>query len=385
MTAGVETAVTRIRAWGERRDWRGWDPYDGLNSPLAPVLTLGTRTGRRVLTQTVKLAPVQIRPLLGIRPAHNAKAIGLVASGYARLWAAAGDEAARAQARRWLDWLSAHPAPTAEGRAWGYHFPVQTRVFRYERGAPNAIATSFVCQALLDGVELAGEDERGAEVEAAVAYTRGHLRHGAHFTYLEGEQELVHNANLLVCGVLARAARVLGRGDLLGDVRAALEPTLAAQRPDGSWPYAASHGWVDNFHTGYVLEALAEVVRSLPEVRDALHRGVDYWRDALFLPDGRPKYYAQRTWPMDAHCYATAIDTWVALAGEREEALPRAERLAEVLVEDLLAPSGYVYFQRRRRYTNRVALVRWSTAPSFKALAGLLLLRRRPAIQSAAA
>ena len=108
MTADVAGAVERIRAWGEARDWRGYDPYDGLTSPAAPVLTLGTPLGRRVLTQAVKLSPVNVRPALRIRPDWNAKALGLVVSGYARLWAAHGDPGARAQAVRWLAWLVDH-------------------------------------------------------------------------------------------------------------------------------------------------------------------------------------------------------------------------------------------------------------------------------------
>lgn len=376
MSPPVSDALARIRSWGEARDWRGWDPYDGLNSPLAPVLTLGTPLGRRVLTQAVKLSPLNLRPALGIRRAYNDKAIALVASGYARLYAS-GDETAAEPARRWLAWLGEHAQRDEGGLAWGYHFPVQTRVFRYERGAPNAIATSFVAQALLDAVELLGEPRWGEQARAAVRFLLGPLRAGPHFAYLEGEDELVHNANLLVCAVLARAARVMGDEQLLDAVRPALAVTLAVQRVDGSWPYAdrPRHDWVDNFHTGYVLGALAECARSLPEAVEPLARGVQYWERELFLPDGRPKYYATQPWPLDAHCYATGVDTWVALAAQHPQALERAERLAALLVEDMLTPAGYVRFQRRRRYTNSVALVRWSTAPAFKALAGLMHAR----------
>ena len=102
MTADVGDAVARMRAWGEARDWRGWDPYDALNSRLAPP----TAFGRRVFAQAVKLSPVNLRPALLIRPDWNEKAIALVASGYARL-ADSGDETARTHADRWLDWLVA--------------------------------------------------------------------------------------------------------------------------------------------------------------------------------------------------------------------------------------------------------------------------------------
>src|SRR5439155_19568199 len=81
----TEAAVDRIRAWGEARDWCGYDPYDALRSPFAPALTLGTRLGRRVLTQAVKLSPLNLRPVLRIPRARNEKAIALVASAYSLL------------------------------------------------------------------------------------------------------------------------------------------------------------------------------------------------------------------------------------------------------------------------------------------------------------
>jgi hypothetical protein len=367
--APVEAAVAKIRRWGEGRDWRGFDPYDGLNSPAAPVLTFGTRAGRRLLTQAVKRSPLNLRPLLGIKPEWNAKAIGLVASGYARL-SAPGDETAASQAERWLAWLAENHSGDGCGRAWGYHFDVQTRFFRYARGTPNAIATSFVAQAFLDGADLLDRRWRQSALEAA-RFLESRLlsssSRGPYFRYLAHEDELVHNANLLACAVLVRAGRV-------EEARPALETSLAAQRADGSWPYSEGPrgDWVDNFHTGYVLEALAECARSLPGVEEPLRRGAAYWTRRLFLEDGTPKYAPDRVFPIDSHCYAQAIETYCELGN-----LPQARRQATLLVERMLDPGGFVHFQRRRHSTSKVPFIRWTTAPAFRALARLLLEERR--------
>jgi hypothetical protein len=361
----VKDAVARIRSWGEARNWKGYDPYDALNSPVASLLTLGTGLGRRVLTQAVKLSPLNLRPILGIQPAWNAKALGLVASGYARLWAATGDGTARLEAERWLAWLEANRS----GAAWGYPFDVQTRFFRYARGTPNTIATSFVAHAFLDGAELL-EDERwlGPAVDAARFLETTMLTPGGeYFRYLAFEDEVVHNANLLACAVLARAG-------LWEAAARPLESSLRAQREDGSWLYSEGPqgAWVDNFHTAYVLESLAHCTPSFPEVRGPLERGFDFWERMLFQTDGTPKYSIGAVYPIDAHCYASAIDAWVA-AGRIEPAL----RIARLLVERMLDPTGYVWFQERRFWTSRVPFVRWTTAPTFRALAGLLLSHAR--------
>jgi hypothetical protein len=365
----VAAAVAQIRRWGEERDWRGFDPYDALNSPAAPVLTLGTRPGRRLMTQVVKRSPLNLRPLLGIEPEWNAKAIGLVASGYAR-FSAGGDETAAKQAGRWLDWLAANHSGDASGRAWGYHFDVQTRFFRYPRGAPNAIATCFVAQAFLDGADLLDSRWERHALDAARFLESRLLSSGArgpYFRYLADEDELVHNANLLACAVLVRVGRV-------EEARPALETSLAAQRADGSWPYSEGPRgeWVDNFHTGYVLEALAECARAVPAIEEPLRRGTAYWTDRLFLEDGTPKYSPERVFPIDSHCYAQAIETYCALGD-----LPQARRQARLLVERMLDQRGFVHFQKRRFSTSRVPFVRWTTAPAFRALARLQVEERR--------
>jgi hypothetical protein len=367
----LEAAITRVRSWGEARDWRGHDPYDALNSPYAPLLTLGSRGGRRLLMQAVKLSPVNLRPALRIQPAWNAKAIALVASAYVRL-TAAGDETARPHAERWLHWLEQHHSGDEAGPAWGYHFPVQTRFFRYARGAPNTIATSFASHAFLDARDLLGDQRRGEVARSAARFLVGRLLtegpRGSYFRYLAGEDELVHNANLLACGVLARAG-------LEEPARETLRSSLAAQRADGSWPYSerAGQDWVDNFHTAYVLESLTHCRRLDHAVAPALDRGVAYWRRELFLHDGTPKYTPASMFPIDSHCYASAVDALLAVGD-----VPAARRLAELFVERMQDPSGYIWFQRRRLWTSRVPFVRWTTAPAFKAIAGVLLADATP-------
>lgn len=373
----LRDAVGRIRQWGEERDWRGWDPYDALNSPLARPLR-SVPLARRMLVQAVKLSPLNLRPLLRIPQERNAKAIALVASGYARLHAAdAEDHEARREAIRWLSWLTDVRSGDADCAAWGYPFDVQTRFFAYPRGAPNTIATSFAAHALLDGVELLGEARFADAALAAARFLERRLLKTSrqpYFRYLTEEDKLVHNANALGCAVLARAARVCEE-DRLGALAAeALATTLSAQREDGSWPYAegGTGDWVDNFHTAYVLESIALCLPFSPAAEEALHRGFDYWEREMFLADGTPKYFCHRTLPLDAHCYVSAVDAWIAAARLRPTALVRAERTARLLVARMLDAEGFVHFQRRRLWTSRVPFVRWTTAPAFRALAGLL-------------
>jgi polysaccharide biosynthesis protein VpsJ len=113
----------------------------------------------------------------------------------------------------------------------------------------------------------------------------------------------------------------------------------------------------------------------LDALSPALERGFDYWERELFLPGGEPRPGPGRRFPLDAHDYAQAIETWLSAIRRRHDALERAERTADLLVTRMLNPAGYVDFQRGRFLTSRVPFVRWTTAPTFRALAGLELAR----------
>ena len=50
-------------------EWRGYDPYDGLNSPLARILP--GKKARQAWTQLHRRSPINLRPLVGIKPTLN--------------------------------------------------------------------------------------------------------------------------------------------------------------------------------------------------------------------------------------------------------------------------------------------------------------------------
>jgi len=61
----------------------------------------------------------------------------------------------------------------------------------------------------------------------------------------------------------------------------------------------------------------------------------------------------------------------VALDAVGRPGLAQALRTARLLVRDMLRPNGSVVFQRRRGPDSRVPFIRWTAAPSFRALARL--------------
>lgn len=379
----------RLAGWGDSRGWRGTDPYEGLSASRGIVAPLKRTTfGRRLLIQTVKRSPLDLRPLLGIEPKPDAASVAWAVSALARNGFLEPPEA-ESMLQAALDLLDRLRSPGYEEPCWGYHFDFQSRVFFYGRGEPNTIATAFAGHALLDAYEATGEPSLLDRAHGAGRFFRRFVpltpaRDGAYFGYLRGDRSPIHNSNLLVASLLSRLV-ALGRDDagFAPSAEAAVRYTATRQRPDGSWPYGERENldWVDNFHTGYVLDALRVCVDAGiggPDAQDAWSRGLDYYHRRLFMPDGTPKYYSDKLFPIDAQSVAQGIQT-LSIAAQRDESYaPVAWAVFRFALHRMLSEEGLPFFQRRRLWVNRAPHVRWVVAPMLVALSHLLALDRTP-------
>ena len=216
--------AARVERWGDARGWTGSDPYDGLNARRFDRPCGRWPFGRRILTQVVRRSPLDLGRCSASRPA-GAQPRSPAPSRRTR---AAGSRPRKRSSRSCGErsTCSTRSAATASTEpCWGYHFDVQTRVFFYPRGAPNTIATSFAGLALLDAFERTGDEQLLERAAAPAGSSSGTCRRrpatdGAFFGYLVGDRTPIHNANLLVCALLARlhahtgdaALRRRGRG-----------------------------------------------------------------------------------------------------------------------------------------------------------------------------
>jgi len=374
--AAVESALARLDAWVEARDFRGWDPHDALNSPLVKAFTFGQRRLGQVWVQLLRRSPVNVRPLLGVRTGHNPKAMGLFLASYWRKYQLSG-EARHLERVRWLaEWLRDDAARTAHGLGWGYNFDWPNRDFFAPAGTPTVVNTAFVGLALLD-VQLSDFDARSL-LRAACDFIRFDLRQTPggpgelclSYTPLDGRR--VHNANVLGAWLLAETAARTGDAELADLALSAARYTARRQRADGSWLYgeAAHDAWVDGFHTGYVLLALRGLGRAVEtqEFELAVNRGYAYWKARCLGPEGAPRYYPDRPYPQDAHSAAVSILTLLAFARDDPAAAPLAEQMVHWAITNLQAPDGSFDYEISRRYRIRIPYMRWTQAWMQRAL-----------------
>ncbi len=123
----IRESISRLSSWLERNDYRGYDTFDGLSSPLLRPLTFETKLLRTILLQGVRRFPVNLRPLLRIPAEKSSKGMGFLARGFIRMHQATGDQVWSEKARFALEWLIDHQSAGYSGACWGNHFDYQSR------------------------------------------------------------------------------------------------------------------------------------------------------------------------------------------------------------------------------------------------------------------
>lgn len=384
----IATSEAKLSKWIESQNFRGWDPYDALNSPLLSQLTFGQRRIGQVWVQLLKRSPLNLRPLLGIPKVYNAKGMGLFLSSYWRKYQTSGDSAHLTKVNYFANWLVTHTSPGYRGACWGYPFPWPNRGFFAPAGLPTIVNTAFVGLAFL---RLAEEAPAIAPELAQQARTIGEsacefISHSLNqhtvnnnelcFSYTPTDKRYVHNANMMGAWLLAGVGALTDNDSYKALAQKAARYTLRHQKADGAWLYGegSSDHWIDNFHTGFVLTALKAYGRYLhiDEAEAATRLGYTYWKSHFFLEDGTPRYYHNHLYPIDVHCIAQAILTFIAFADEDSEAMALAQRTAVWGITHFQAPAGYYHFQHTRYWQNRIPYMRWSQAWMQAALVELI-------------
>jgi hypothetical protein len=385
----LQDAYVRLATMVVGEGFAGWDPYDALNSRVLSLLTGRSKWLRIAAIQLLKRSSVNLRPALGIRKAVNPKGLGLFLSAFARRQPSAEDPADGPRDFGLVGMIEGLASSRYSGAAWGYHFPWQSRAFFVPAGVPTAVNTAFVANGLLDWHEVTGDERPLALARSACDFILGDLhrttQRDAHcFSYTPLDRTHIHNANALAGALLARVGRITHEEQLREGARRCARFLLSHQRPDGSWPYADTEyqGWVDSFHTGFVLDSLLRISRDAPfeEGWSALERGFSFFEQSFFERDGSVRYYADSLHPIDIHCPTQAIVTLVRFW----KMWPRTELLDRVsarLLKTMLAPEGYFFYRLGwRGRPNRINYVRWSQGWGLLALGSLLELIDREGV-----
>lgn len=382
----IEETYRDLFAWCERENFSGFDPFDALNSrifQLTPFKQM--RLARLFFLQTVKRSPLNLRKLLQIEKGLNAKGIALFALAELARFRANGDPEHEKNIKNLLVRLLAQKIEIQPNRAaFGYNFDWQSSVFFAPLGTPTIVPTAFAAQALAEAYDIFGDENYLRCLRKIGEFIRADLNRPHEtpdevcFSYTPLDRTIIFNASLLAGETLANVGAITGNEEYMNLAAKAARFVARRQQADGAWSYGAkqSQRWVDNFHTAYVLLSLFRLQNSIPDLKteteEVIKRGLNFWLENLFLPDGTPKYYDRQVYPIDIHSASAAI---VALCEMREldsRCQPLAERVARWTIENMRDSQGFFYYQKRKHTVVKTPFIRWSQAWTAYALARLL-------------
>jgi hypothetical protein len=375
----VRRSFDSLTHWCEQEEYRGYDPYDGLNSSFFRAIPFlkDNRIARLSWIQFFKRSPVNLRPLAGVRKDYNPKALGLFLSGYCNLYR---KEKMNSQLEKIIFFAGKLTELTSQGwsgSCWGYNFDWQARAFFQPRYTPTVVATTFIASSLLDAYELTGDSGYLENARSACNFILNDLNRtfdddgSFAFSYSPLDKSVVYNASLLGSRLLARVYSLTREDELIDAARESVRFCCNNQNNDGSWSYGKQHfhKWIDNFHTGYNLECLSDYARYSNDLSfgEYFERGFKFYISNFFTPEGIPKYYHNATYPVDIHSTAQMVIT-IFKTGRSGRNISLVNRVLEWTIDNMQSGKGYFYFQLNGFFSSRIPYMRWAQAWMFYAM-----------------
>jgi len=376
-TDAILGSAKRVEAWVEAHGYKGYEPFDGLGSYLRP-LTFGNLFLDRILMQAVRQSPVNLRPVLGVKPLDSTIGRGYMAWGYLIMLEANGEREYRDKANDCLRWLVENKSPGFAEFSWGKHFDFASRGGRYPKFEPITVWTSLIGMAFLKAYEVLGGREH-LEVAKSIcrwllALPRNETEAGVCLSYTgTGDKSTIHNHSMLAGAMLAWTAKHTGEKEYLELAGRVMNYSCSKQLADGGWYYGEDpmYHWIDNFHTGYNLDSLKCYIDSTGNAlyEDNLRRGLAFYKKSFFEESGRPRYYHNRTYPVDSQCFSQSIDTLANLADLDPSALELAILVAGWTIANMQDRRGFFYYRQYPLMKAKTPMLHWAQASTYKALA----------------
>ena len=392
-------AFNKLRLYCEAEQFKGWDPYDGLNSKVFQSIPFLNRSAicRLIMIQGFKRMPFNMRSLFLVPKEYNSKGIGLFLQGYCNLYSMiektgkedlfGKKEVVLSYIDQLAELLITLRTEGYSGSCWGYNFDWQARrLFLFPKNTPTVVATSFCTTALISAYRITQKERYLTTALSAADFViqdlhRTPQKRGFLFSYspIPGN-DTVYNASLLGSKILSYCYQYTGKDlykELAGE---SVQACCDAQNRDGSWSYGILpvQAWKDSFHTGYNLDCIQEYQTLTGDMTFSTHieTGFKYYMHNFFKRDGTPKYYNDKTYPIDIHCPGQLLVTLFKLR-KYPEYKELANKVVNWTITNMQDSKGYFYYQLKQTFSSYISYMRWSNAFMFNALSYYLLAQLR--------
>jgi len=383
----IASVIEQTNRWSRKQLYKGHNKHDGLNSPILKLFLGWSKWPRIFAIQGIMRLPINIRPLFLVKKSYNPKGLALFVQGYLYRYQTTQQEKYLHEAEKLLQILiDIRASDRWKGLSWGYHYPWQDPGFYAPSNTPNAVVTSFVCEAMLHAYRVTKKDSYLDQVNQSIVFFTQHLQH-----LKESDSELclsympikmsmrVMDVSILIAAVMAQYCQLAADNTHMEKAHRLATYVARQQTEYGAWYYTdpkedslITH---DNYHTGFILDAFDRYRNACAKnnLADCSHvnydLGLKYYADNLFNNDGTPRWMHDQDYPHDIHGAAQGIITFSRHLQDHQSLVTK---ILEWSIGTMWNRQGRFYYQQTPVYRKRFTLLRWCNAWMMKALSEYL-------------
>lgn len=374
----VKNSLQKLEKYIENENYRGYDPYDALKSPLFKMPFFRSNKLVKFFTQQlIKRSPINLRKLLAIPKGKNPVTLGLCIQAYSYLGEACPKERNNYLEKidKLIDELIKLIPKGFSGTCWGYDFDWEARYASIPAYQPTIVATGFIANSLFECYRLTSNEKAmelilGTKEFVLKDINRTNEVDGSFaFSYSPFDKQKVFNASMKGVRILSFIYHFTNEEELKTTAQKAAEYVVNAQNDDGSWYYSkkVTGEWVDNYHTGYILDCLDDFIKYCKPVdskyEESLRKGFEYYKNNFFENDIMPKFYNNKVFPIDCTSAGQSLLTLTRF-GEFD----LANKVAIYMIHSMQSKKGFFYFRKFKNYQIKTSFMRWSNAWMFVGL-----------------
>ena len=373
----IDEVIAHCEDYIVKRDYRSYDPFDALTNKYINLLTRKSDLLRRLAIQINSKSPVDLH-WTGMKQMVHTKTLSDL------LWYNALNPASpAAKVDHFFEWLMKQRS--AKGYGWGLNFPYTSRFINADAAMPNLYNTInsgiAICYAA-GRLNASNHKVAVTAINSVFDFMEQELGYVSEpgkgwYLYYPGQKYPTYNVNALTLYffALGKSLGLLNRPEIDSRINDLIELLCSEQEADGSWHYSrsAKGGWVDGFHTGFILESLAVAYKSgwkSDKLEASLKKGWNFFIEVMFTKDGYPKYFSgSDKYPIEAQNCAQAIQT-LANMGKwlGWENKPLLKQTIEHTMNNLYDKRGFFYHKKTKYVTYKTPYLRWSVTPMILAL-----------------
>lgn len=352
----IQHAFDRFSRWLIDYGWDGYDPYD-IEDFIMNLESQGQKISsgeKKTIRAAGKEDPMGVRKKLNIPRKRIAKGLGLLTTGWARLYKVTGKDEYLREASKLAQWLMDNPSQGYANLCWGYPFDWQSVIF-IPKHTPSAVVSTVVGDGLWELFSIT-RDEKYLEACASICrfitndLNRDDMGNGGLcFSYTPIDDYHVHNANLFCGEFLARIGKELNNPEWLDLASRIADYAMAEQNPDGSifyWGRVQNQNnpdHLDHYHTGFEIRCLFKLYQYLnsEKIRNCYERYLDFYQRNFLDPSGLPKQNPKKSLPVNIHGAAECILLNSMLSPEHKKCLETADRALKWTIKHMQTKEGW--------------------------------------------